>query len=162
MQFIQILSHLSLNKMKKRKLDFYGSFFAFELRCNPLWSMSFPNAYLYFSYTQYMQNYYDYEKNSLKILMYLHVFSPRIIKKWFLVCRLYVCIYEHLTSTWMVGQSLFIFSIQEFIHSRSVFSESEHSNSKNEPFRCAKKHKMMLFSKTPLTVLIKFQKFKTS
>jgi hypothetical protein len=40
--------------------------------------------------------------------------------------------YVHLTSTWMVGLILFIFSIKEFIQPLLVSTESEHSSFQNK------------------------------
>jgi hypothetical protein len=123
MQFLQISAHLSLNKVMKIRLDFYGPFFFFfKSRCNPLRSTSSPNSYFYFLiYTVYIyicKIIVFMKKIGLKILIYLRVFS---LAEEGVFGVPTVCIYVHFTSAWMVGQSIFVFSI----HSKSVFSESE-------------------------------------
>jgi hypothetical protein len=60
-------------------------------------------------------------------------------------------------TNWTIGRILFIFGILEFARHKSMASEDQHSSSKNRGFSQPPKHKIAIFSKTILKILIIFQ-----
>lgn len=97
----------------------------------------------------------------------LYIFSSLDCEKMVFLCYLSVCMSVlfclsinndvsmdvYLIWAWMVGQILFIFGIQEFIHAELVSYESEHSVSRNRGLSL----QMTIFLKVILVILIKFQ-----
>jgi hypothetical protein len=80
--------------------------------------------YYFLMYMAYMRKCCDCEKiSSGDFDRFTCSQLPLNTNKWFWNT---ICMDVHLSSAWMGGRVFFIFSIQEFNHSRSVNSESEH------------------------------------
>jgi hypothetical protein len=104
----------------------------YQLCCwNCFWSLCYIFAVFQTVYIVHMKKYCDHEKKySLLILMDLVVFSSHDYGKVFFGMPS-VCLYLYLAKVWTVVQILFIFGIWEFMHTKSVPGECEHSSSKN-------------------------------
>lgn len=94
-------------------------------------------SFCFLIYTVFMSKYYDYEKKIVKVLTYLHIFSPPDYEKVvsgilsFCTCICIVCPCEQLTTVWTVEQILFLFCVQEIILLRSVLDEYYDSSPKD-------------------------------
>jgi hypothetical protein len=132
-------------------------------------SVSFPYALHFLSYPLYMSFLTIFSFISYS-LIFMFMFFPLLLLNFLLSNRPpdfdgftrfqsfwnAVCLYMPLAGGRTAGRMLFIFSAEEFMHSRWVSAKSEHSSSENgDPSRRLPNTKLQFSRKRLVTVLIK-------